>query len=134
MDKSKFNDKKEWKKFGIGLSIILAIIATIQIFTGRELYFYFYCAGICILLISFILPILLKPVFILFSYIGFILGWFMTRVILSILFYIILTPIGAISKLFGKKYLEMQVDKNRESYWIDKPEHNQEIKNYEQQF
>ena len=71
MDKSKFNDKNEWRKFGIGLGIILSVIATIQLIIGRELYPYFYGAGIFVLLIGLILPILIKPLFILFSYFAF---------------------------------------------------------------
>ena len=34
-----------------------------------------------------------------------ILGWFMTRLILSILFYIIITPIGLIARIIGKDFL-----------------------------
>ena len=107
MDKSKFNDKNEWRKFGIGLAIILAVIATVQLIIGRDLYLYFYIAGVLSLTIGLAIPILLKPIFILFSYIGFVLGWFMTRVILSILFYLIFTIIGVASKLFNKTFLDI---------------------------
>lgn len=131
MDKAKFNDKKEWRKFGIGLCIILLVIATIQLIIGRELYPYFFSVGIVVLLIGLVLPILLKPIFILFSYIGFILGWFMTRVILSILFYIVFTFIGLISRTFGKKFLDLKFDRSTDSYWIDK---NNEENNYQNQF
>jgi hypothetical protein len=134
MDKSKFKNKKEWRKFGIGLSIILSVIATIQLIIGRELYSYFYGAGIGTLLIGLVLPILLKPIFILFSYIGFVLGWFMTRVILSFLFYVVFTLIGGILRLFGKKFLDLKLDRNTGSYWIDKKSERLERKNYENQF
>ena len=41
----------------------------------------------------------------------------MTRIILSILFYVILTPIGLISRLFGKQFVELRWDKSNDSYW-----------------
>ena len=75
MDKSKFNNRKEWIKFAIGLSIILALIATIQYFYDHTIYIYLYVSSILILLIGLISPIIIKPIFILFSYLGFVLGW-----------------------------------------------------------
>lgn len=120
MDKTKFDNKKEWRKFGIGLGIILSVIATIQLIIGRELYPYFYGVGLIVFLVGLVLPILLKPVFILFSYIGFVLGWFMTRVILSVLFYLVFTTIGLILRLFGKHFLNIKFDKKADSYrwWL----------------
>jgi hypothetical protein len=120
MDKTKFDNKKEWRKFGIGLGIILSVIATIQLIIGRELYPYFYGVGLIVFLVGLVLPILLKPVFILFSYIGFVLGWFMTRVILSVLFYLVFTTIGLILRLFGKHFLDIKFDKKADSYrwWL----------------
>lgn len=134
MDKSKFNDKKEWRKFGIGLGIILSIIATIQLIIARELYPYFYGTGLIVFLVGLVLPILLKPFFILFSYIGFVLGWFMTRVILSVFFYLVFTTIGLILGLFGKHFLDIKFDKKADSYWIDKKSERLERENYENQF
>ena len=120
MDKSKFNDKKEWRKFGSGVTVILAVIATIQLIVGKELFIYFYGVAAFFLFFGLLLPIIIKPVYILFSYLGLILGWFMTRVILSILFYIIFTPIGLILRLFGKNFLDLKIDKKAETYWLDK--------------
>lgn len=120
MDKTKFNDKKEWRKFGLGVSIIIGIIATIQLIIGKGLYIYFYSVSLGFLMSSFFLPIILKPIFIVFSYLGFCLGWFMTRVILSILYYSVFTVIGGISKLFGKNFIDTAYNKNSESYWIEK--------------
>ena len=132
MDKSKFNDKKEWRKFGIGLAVILSVIATIQLFTGRDLFFYFYCASGVVLFLSLLIPILIKPVFIAFSYFGFVMSWIMTRLILSLLFYTILTGISVIAKITGNKFLDLKIDKESKSYWIDKTPITRE--SYENQF
>jgi carbamoyltransferase len=117
IDTSKFKDRNEWKKFGIGLSIILAVFATIQWVRGTPLFSVFYLTAGIILASGLLFPIILKPIFILFSYIGFGLGWIMTRVILSVLFFSILTPIGLISRLFRKRYLQTNISKNEKSYW-----------------
>jgi multisubunit Na+/H+ antiporter MnhG subunit len=133
MDKSKFNIKSEWKKFGIALGILLAIIATILLLKKKSIYIYFYGAGLFFILAALTVPIIIKPVFILFLYIAFVLGWVMTRVILSLLFYLVITPIGLIAKLFGKKFLDMKFSREKESYWLETGE-DEGVKSYEIQY
>ncbi len=132
MDKSKFNDKKEWRKFGYGVAVILALIATFQILTGKDLYPYFYAAAAVMALFALILPVILKPLFILFSYLGLVMGWIMTRIILTVMFYVIFTLIGFLVRLFRKQVLEMKFPLDGPSYWIDRKK--DEIINYENQY
>ena len=133
MEKSKFNIKTEWKKFGIALGIILSIIATVLLIQKKSLFIYFYGAGLFFIVAALVVPIVVKPVFILFLYIAHVLGWVMTRVILSILFYLVITPIGHILKLFGKKFLDMEFSREKESYWIETTE-EEGVKSYEIQY
>ena len=134
MDKSKFNDRREWKKFAIGLGIILAIIATIQYCYDHTIYIYLYLSSILMILFGLLVPIIIKPIFILFSYLAFVLGWFMTRVILALLFYLVFTPIGLVIKLTGKNLLDTKFPANRKSYWIDRDNSDDNVANYERQF
>ena len=132
MNKSKFDDKKEWRKFAFGLSVILFVIASIQLLFGKSLFPYFYGASLFILLVGITAPILIKPIFILFSYIGFGLGWFMTRLILTILYYIVFTPIGLIARFLGKTFLDLKFDRKPDTYWISKDQNSD--RNYEKMF
>ncbi len=134
MDKSKFNDKKEWRKFGIALAILLFIITTVQYFKQIEIYPYFLAAGIILILVSLILPILIKPVFILFSYIGFAMGWLVTRVILFILFYLFITPISILARKFGNRFLDISFNQKKDSYWLPVKETRNNRENFEKQF
>ena len=134
MDTSKFNDRKEWRKFGIGLGIILAVIGGVQLLKGRSAYPYFLCAGGLTALAGILTPILVKPVFILFSYLGVVLGWISTRVILAAIFYLLLTPIAVVMKLAGKKFLTMKADRNLTTYWIDRNKHFNDTESFENQF
>ena len=134
MDKSKFNDKKEWRKFGIALAILLFIISVVQFFKQIEIYPYFLAAGIIFLLSTLALPILLKPVFILFSYIGFGMGWLMTRIILFILFYLFITPISILARKLGNRFLDVRFDRSKESYWLPVKDNSNNRENFEKQF
>jgi hypothetical protein len=134
MDKSKFNDPKEWKKFGIGLGILLAAAATVQFLKGHSLNLWLYGAGFLAAIAGIAVPILVKPVFILFSYLGVVLGWFSTRVILVLVFFLLLTPIALIMKLAGKKFMPMGKDGNLKTYWIDRNHDSNEARSFENQY
>ncbi len=134
MDKSKFNDVKEIKKFTVGLSIIFFGIASIQFYLDNDLYKYFSASSLILILIRLIFPVIMKPVYIIFLYIGFGVGWVMTRIILSILFYFIFTPIGFIARLTGKKFLDMRFNSTERSYWRDVNLENMREESYEEQF
>ncbi len=137
MDKSKFNIKSEWKKFGIALGIILSIVATVLLLKKKSIYIYFYGSGLFFILAALTVPIVVKPVFILFLYIAFVLGWVMTRVILSVLFYLAITPIGLILKFFGKRFLDLKFSRKKASYWLEsavEASKEEGVKSYENQF
>jgi hypothetical protein len=134
MDKSKFKDRREWKKFGIGLSIILTIFGTIQWLTGKSMFPMVYLTAGIVLVSALLFPVILKPVFILFSYIGFGLGWVMTRVILSTLFFLVLTPISLLSRLVGKRYLQTDPEANGTTYWKSHEEQTASKKHFEKQY
>ncbi len=60
--------------------------------------------------------------------------WFMTRLTLGMLFYLGITPICLLARLFGKDFLELRYDKNASgSYWIPK-EKVKDRNSYEKQF
>lgn len=134
MDKPNFSDKKEWRKFGLGVAAILSGIATIQIIKSNPLYIWFYSIGGFFLVTGLLVPVLLKPVYILFSYLGLVLGWIMTRIILSVLFFIILTPIAWISRLTGKRHLIMRPEPELDTYWIPAEKRESTAKEFERQF
>ncbi len=134
MDTSKFKDRRELRKFGIGLSIILTILGTIQLIRGISLFPIFYSTAGMVLASGLLFPVILKPLFILFSYIGFALGWVMTRIILSALFFLVLTPIGLFSRLVRKRYLQTDIGTNESSYWKKHREQTASKEYFEKQY
>ncbi len=134
MNKSKFQNRGEWRKFGTGLSMIVLVIAALQFILGGELGFHFLALSMVLLLVAGAIPVLLKPVYIFFMYVSEIMGWVMTRVILTILFYIILTPVGFVARIFRKNFLILKPDKSEKTYWNDVPRDRTERITYERQF
>ena len=59
---------------------------------------------------------------------GFFLGKIISPLIMGIIFFIIVTPIGLIMRLFGKDVLNLKYNKNH-SYWIEKNGPKSKMKN-----
>jgi len=60
-------------------------------------------------------------------------GFFVSRIILAIIFYLLLTPIGLLSRLFGRDPLNQKIDKGRQTYWI-KYSRPYDAKDFEQMY
>jgi len=62
------------------------------------------------------------------------LGWVNTRIILTLFFFIIFTPITLLLRLFTRDHLGLKINKDIDSYWT-KIEHKEFDKlQYEKQF
>ena len=63
-------------------------------------------------------PAILNPVYINWMKIGQVLGWINTRIILGILFYVMIFPIGIVMRLFGKDPMARKKDESATSYRV----------------
>ena len=126
--------KSDLKKFGIIIGIILLIISGFLFWKEKESFQIFLAIGIILFLTAIALPSVLKPVYWIWMIFAIILGWFMTRVILSLLFYVVFTSIGLTLRFFGKQFLELRWDKSKESYWNYKIKKKYKKSDYERQF
>ena len=126
--------KKDLRSFGFTIGIILLLVAAFLFYREKESFQTFlYIAGVFIGL-ALILPSMLKPIYIVWMTFAVILGWFMTRVILSLLFYVIITPIGLVLRIFGKDFLELKKQAVQGSYWNQRDSNLEKNQNYEKQF
>lgn len=73
--------------------------------------------GALLLILAGIAPVLLKWVHGPWMILSLALGWVMTRVLLTVAFFLIVTPIGLLQRLFGKLPLEIAFRTGATSYW-----------------
>src|SRR4030042_3153366 len=124
-------DTKDLRKFGITMGIAFAVITFFILFRHKQGIFATLSVSILFFIFAFIMTNLLKPVYILWMKLAFILGWINTRLILIIMFYLVLTPMSIVLRLLGKDLLDRKIDKNRDSYWHKKEAKVFNVSNYE---
>tara|TARA_B100000519_G_scaffold141536_1_gene122695 strand:- start:449 stop:862 length:414 start_codon:yes stop_codon:yes gene_type:complete len=127
-------DNKAIRDFGILFGCLFLIIAGFLFYRVSDLNLSLVLLGSSFISLALILPVFLKPFYLLWMFFAVALGWFMTRLMLGLLFYLIVSPIGVISRLFGKEFLELNKSKLNNSYWnyLDSKKVNNQ--HYEKQF
>jgi hypothetical protein len=125
--------KKDIRSFGYTIGIILFLVSAVLFYYDNYLYTNLTIIALVFIVLGVVLPLLLKPVYLLWMIFAVILGWIMTRVILCIIFYIIITPIGLITRLLGEDFLNLRKIK-ADSYWNHRDSSKELNQNYEKQF
>ena len=113
---------KEIRKFGLVIAIALGAIGSfVYVKSGNfDVVGWLWGIGLLFLILGFILPSILRPVYRIWMLIAYFIGGIVSRVILTVLFYVVLTPTGLVLRLFGKDVLDQRFEKDWESYWIKK--------------
>lgn len=87
-----------------------------------------------LLLSALAAPNLLKPVYKVWMKIAHAIGWFNTRVLLTLIYYVIFTPIGLLARAIGKDLLNTKLEPEATTYWIPREKKEVPPEDYERQF
>ena len=131
--KSIKTSNKDIRSFGITIGIILFIVSSVLLYYENGSYQLIAIIASAFIGFGILLPIIIKPIYILWMTFAVILGWVMTRVILSMVFYFIMTPIGLITRLVGEDFLDLK-KLNSNSYWNKRDSSKELSQDYEKQF
>lgn len=128
------NEKSEFRKFGIIIGLFLLVISGFLFWKGNETFEIMLASGLVLCVLGFTIPIALKPIYWVWMALATILGWIMTRVILGVLFYLVITPIGMLSRRSRNKFLDLKWREARNSYWNSRNTIQQTNEDHERQF
>jgi len=113
--------KSELRKFGLTIGIFLLLIAGFLFWKQRPSFPYFAYSGGGFALAGLIAPIVLKPIYKIWMSFAVVMGFVMTRVILTMLYFGLFTPMAVAAKMLGKDLLEERWNKNATTYWVKRP-------------
>lgn len=129
------SSRRELRKFGFVMAGALAVIGGLLLWRGKSYYPYFFGCSLLLGVLGAALPSMLMPIQKAWMTLAVIMGWIMTRVILCVLFYVVLTPIALLMRLLGKDILDMKFGSDDStSYWIPRQTDASEERDYERQF
>ena len=76
--------------------------------------------AVAFLVVALIVPKILAPLNRLWLKFGLLLYKVMNPLILGLLFFVTIMPIGLVMRAFGKDFLRLKLDRNAKTYWIDR--------------
>ena len=128
------SSNRDLEKFGLTLGIFFAVLAALFLWRHKHGFFYLFVLANFFLALAWLAPRILKPIQKAWMTLALLMGWVMTRVLLSIVFYLVMTPIGIIARLTGKKFLDMKKSNGCESYWNNRKPLTRKKEDYEKQY
>ncbi len=116
------------RSFGIVFFIVFLLIALYPLLKGNDLRIWSLIISIIFLILGLINSKILVPLNRLWFKFGLLLGKFISPLIMGIIFFLVVTPIGIVMRLFKKDLLNLKYNK-KETYWIDKTGPKSKMKN-----
>ena len=108
------------RSFGIVFFIVFLIIGLWPTLNDGEIRIWSIVASIIFLILGLINSKLLTQLNILWFKFGKLLGSIVAPIVMGIVFFLVITPIGLIMKIIGKDLLNKRYNNKSKSYWINR--------------
>ena len=116
------------RSFGIVFFIVFLLIAFYPLIYNGEIRIWSLIVSLIFLILGLINSKILTPLNKLWFKFGILLGKIISPIIMGIIFFLVVTPIGLIMRLLGKDVLNLKFNANK-SYWIEKNGPKSKMKN-----
>jgi saxitoxin biosynthesis operon SxtJ-like protein len=106
--------------FGFVFAGFFAILAAFSLWHGSTTWHWTLPISAAFLAVALTFPRLLNPLNRLWLKFGLLLYKVMNPLVLGLLFFVTIMPIGLVMRAFGKDFLRLRLDRSAKSYWIDR--------------
>ena len=107
------------RSFGVVFFVVFLAISLWPLISDNNIRIWSLIISFIFLALGLINSIFLSPLNKLWFKFGILLGKFMSPLIMAVIFFIVVTPIGLIMRIFNKDLLKLKFNKDK-TYWITK--------------
>tara|TARA_B100000900_G_scaffold385689_1_gene375524 strand:+ start:1653 stop:2039 length:387 start_codon:yes stop_codon:yes gene_type:complete len=122
------NNQSSNRSFGIVFFLFFLILGIFPLFSGQETRIWSLVISLIFLILGLNDSKILTPLNILWLKFGISLGKIISPVIMGVIFFFVVTPIGLIMRILRKDLINLKYNKNK-SYWIEKNGPKSKMKN-----
>jgi len=108
------------RSFGILFFIVFSIISIWPILSGNELRLWSFILAIIFLIMGITKSRFLTPLNIAWIKFGELLGIIISPLIMGLVYFLVVLPMGILMRVLGKDLLRLKFNKNIETYWNKK--------------
>ncbi len=116
------------RSFGLVFFLVFFLISVYPTFNNERLIIWPLIVSLIFLFLGLFNSKILSPLNKLWFKFGLFLGKVISPIVMLLIFFFVVTPIGLLMKLFNKDLLNKKFN-NKKSYWIDKTEPKSKMKN-----
>ncbi len=116
------------RNFGIVFFIVFLIIGLWPILNDNEIRNWSLIISLIFLILGIFDSKILTPLNKIWFKFGILLGNFIAPIVMSVIFFLVVTPTGIIMRLLGKDLINLKMNKNK-TYWIEKKDIKSSMKN-----
>ena len=106
------------RSFGLVFFFVLLIVSIWPISNGESFNLWILLISTIFLTLGLLNSTLLTPLNKLWFKLGIFLGNLISPIVMGIIFFLVVTPIGIIMQILGKDLLKIKFSKKKKSYWI----------------
>jgi Saxitoxin biosynthesis operon protein SxtJ len=114
-------DTKELRNFGLLIGAIFNLIGLWPLVVrGEQPRLWTVVVGSMLIILGLLIPRWLTPVHRGWMWVGHVLGWINTRILLSLVFYGLITPIGLVFRMLGKDTMRQAFSDTSATYRVNR--------------
>lgn len=127
--------RRELRSFGLLVGGVFLALGLFFLFRQKSYALWVVTPGVVLMLLGLIFPPALRHIYIAWMSLAVVLGFIVSHVILAVFFFLVVTPIGLLSRVVGKDFLRLKLERNATTYWMPRePRKDASPEHYEQQF
>ena len=106
------------RSFGIVFCVVFLIVALWPLWGGESIRYWAMAVAAGFLMLGYLAPNVLRPLNRLWFKFGMLLSRIVSPIVMAILFFITVTPIGLIRRAFVTDPLNQKIDPKADTYWV----------------
>ena len=122
-------NKSSNKSFGLVFFLVFILIGIYPILNQGNIRVWSIIIAVVFLILGLSNSRILTPLNRIWFKFGIFLGKMISPIIMGVIFFLVVTPIGLIMKILGKDLLNIKYNKKKKSYWIEKNDPKSKMKN-----
>ena len=109
---------RDLRKFGLAVGAVFLLLGLWCLFRHKPAWPYLLSPGALLVVFGLVVPRALHPVYLGWMAMAFALGLIISTVLLALFFFLVITPVSLLARLFGKDFLSLRLDRAAASYWL----------------
>jgi len=108
------------RNFGLFFFVVFLVVGIWPLTSGESIRIWFINISAIFLILGLMNSKLLTPLNKLWLKLGIILGAVIAPIVMGVVFFLVVTPIGLVMRLLGMDLINKKYDKKINTYWIDR--------------